>query len=142
MPSSSEMAQVLAGGAGKTGAPAAATAPSAPGAAPNGAPSITPQPNEGQQQQAQIWISMATDLLERALAPYGSETEQGKAILTALQTISKVFGATRDKAKPLVAAELMSMMKALPQAGGATPESMATQGAGGPAPTQQQPMAA
>jgi hypothetical protein len=49
---------------------------------------------------------------------------------------------TRDKAKPLVPAELMSMMKALPQAGGASPEMKAPAAGGAPGGAQPMPQAA
>lgn len=136
--------KLMAGGAGKTGAPGAAPPPpGGPTGAPVGAPMTTPQPNEGEQQAAMVDISMAMDLLEKSLSSFGSETPAGQSIHKALGIISKEFGEKREKAKPLVPAELMQLMGSLPQAGGSTPEMKAMQGGGMPpggAPPQ--PMAA
>lgn len=131
--------QLMAGG-GKTGSPPPAAAPGAPpGGAPVGAPMTTPQPNAGEQQAAMVDISMAFDLLEKSLGSFGTETPQGQAIHKALGMLNKEFGEKREKAKPLVPAELMQLMSGLPQAGGGSPEMKSMTGGGMP-PGGQLPM--
>lgn len=93
----------------------------------------TPQPNEGEQQAANVDISMAMDLLEKSLMAFGSESDQGKTLLTCLTGLSKTFGAQRPKSQSLVPAELKQLMSSLPQGGGGTPE-MKAMGAPGGAP--------
>lgn len=133
--------KVIAGGAGKTGGSLEDAPPAAPGAgAPVGSPMTTPQPNEGMQQAAAIDVSMALDLLERSLPPFGSDSKEGKALFSALDSLSKVFGDRREKAKTLVPAELMQLMSSLPQAGGATPEMKALMGGGAPGGAAPPPM--
>lgn len=136
--------KLMAGGAGKTGAPApAGAAGPAPGGAPVTSPMTTPQPNEGARQAAQVDVALALDLLEKALPHFGSETEEGKSLLSALSGLSRKFGQARSKAQGLIPAEL----KQLIQSQQASPELQAMQGGGGggapgagaPAP---QPMAA
>jgi hypothetical protein len=105
----------------------------------------TPQVNEGEQQASMVEISMAFDLLEKALTSFGSESQAGQAIHKALGIMTKQFGEKRQEAKPLVPAELMQLMSALPQAGGGSPEMQAMAGGGAPtagAPPMQPPMAA
>lgn len=119
---------VIAGGAGKSGgAPVGMPSMGDDGASPAGAPMTTPQPAEGEQQQAQINISLAMDLLEKALPPFGAESAQGKAIMGSLTSLTKMFGEARDSAQPLIPAELKVLMQ---QAGMQSPE-MAAMGAGG-----------
>lgn len=92
------------------------------GGAPVTAPMTSPQQNEGQQQAAMVDISMAMDLLEKSLPLFGSETDQGRSLLSALTGLSKTFGEQRDKGRQLVPAEIMQLMQSLPQGGGASPE--------------------
>lgn len=122
-----KLMQGAGGQAGPTPPPAAAGP--APGGAPVGAPMTTPQPNEGEQQAAMVDISMAMDLLEKSMGSFGTESPQGQAIHKALGAMIKEFGEKRDKAKPLVPAELMQLMSGLPQAGGGSPEMKAMGGA-------------
>ena len=106
-----------------------------PGGAPVSAPMSTPQPNEGQQQESMVDISMAMDLLEKSLMAFGSESQQGKALLSALTTLSKSFGEQRQSGRDLQGAEIRSLMQSLPAGGGASPEMLSMMGApGGGAP--------
>lgn len=91
----------------------------------------TPQANEGQQQEAMVNISMGMDLMEQALAAFGSETLQGKALLSALTTLSKAFGEQRQSGKELQGAEIRQLVGSLPAGGGASPELLSMMGAGG-----------
>ena len=126
--------QLMAGGAGKTGAPPMQPPP---GAAPDGgkppvaAPMNSPQPKAGEKQNALINVSLAMDLIEQALGPIGSETEEGGTLIDVLSKLSKRFGEGRNKSKELAPAQLIQMMQNLPQAGGMSPEMKALMSGGG-----------
>ena len=121
-----ELMKVIAGGAGKSGG-AAPPAQGTPPGTPNGAPMTTPQPAEGEQQAAMIGVSLAMDLLEKALPPFGAESKEGQALMAAMSGLTKQLGEKRDSAKPLIPAELKVLMQ---QAGMKSPE-MQAMGAGG-----------
>ncbi len=70
-------------------------------------------------------VSLAMDLLEQTLPALGSESEEGRTVLTCLAGLSKKFGHTRAKAQGLQPAELQQLMAALPSAGGMSPEAKA-----------------
>jgi hypothetical protein len=99
----------------------------------------TPQPNEGAQAQAMISVTMALDLLEKALPSFGAESEQGMAILKSLMVLTKLVGAQRKASEQLVPAELRSLME---MTGMQSPEQMGAAGAGGQPPAAPMPMAA
>lgn len=143
---SDQLMQLVNGG--MKGPPQSAPAPAAPatdgapgGNAPVSAPMSTPEPKQGEKQNAMINVSLAQDLLEQTLPAIGSETEEGAVILDVLSKLSKKFGAAARKSKELVPAELMQMMQNLPQMGGMSPEMKALQGgaAGGPPGMQAKP---
>ena len=106
-----QLQQLIAGGGGVGGA--APPSPQAPPSPPTGAPMATPQPARGEQQSAAVTIGLAMDLLERTLPAFGSESDEGGAILTALSTLSKKFGSARSKGQDLIPAELQQLMSAL-----------------------------
>ena len=116
-----ELMKLMAGGGGQKGPPMPAAQPQGGEGGPTGAPMSTPQPNHGERQTAYVNISLAGDLLEQAMPSIGSETEEGRALLDVLHKLSKTFGHTKSKSQELVPAELMQLMSALPQGGGATP---------------------
>lgn len=127
-----ELMQLIAGGAGKKGAPPMPQgAPGAPGAgpqtpgAPGGSPMATPEPAQGEKQSAYITIGLAGDLLEQSLPAIGSESPEGQVILDCLTKLSKTFGHTKAKSAELHPAELMQLFQSLPQAGGMSPEAKA-----------------
>lgn len=123
--------KMMAGGGGQKG-PAMPAPPQLGGdTGPTGSPMSTPQPNHGEKQTAYVNISLAADLIEQAMPSIGSETEEGQALLDVLGKLSKTFGHTKQKSKELVPAELMQLMSALPQGGGANPVQKAMAGAGG-----------
>lgn len=117
----------------------------APGAAPVSAPMSTPQPNEGDKGGALAQVQMAIDLLEQTLPVFGSDSDEGSAILDTLSKLGKQFGEKREKARGLIPSEIMNLVASLPKgAGGGMPP-----GAGAPpgmppgmppAPPQQPPM--
>lgn len=141
---SEQLMQLVNGGT--KGAPPAAPAPNAPQAAPSGnapvsAPMASPQPKQGDKQNAMINVSLAADLLEQTLPALGSETEEGGVILDVLSKLNKKFGDATRKSKELVPAELMQLMHNLPQMGGMSPEMKAlqAQGPSGPPGMQAKP---
>jgi hypothetical protein len=93
--------------------------------APMGTPMSTPEPKMGNKEGAMVNLSMAQDLLEQALPSVGSDSEEGKAILNAINVINKVIGPRKGKTKELQQSEILQMLQNLPQAGGATPEGTA-----------------
>jgi len=99
---------------------------------PMGAPMSTPEPRMGTKEAAMINIGMAQDLLEQALGSVGSDTAEGKAILSSISNLNKVLGPRKNKTNELQQSEIIQMLQSLPQAGGRTPESMSM--AGAPAP--------
>ena len=111
------------------------------GALPPGAPSpdvstpmtdplTTPEPKYGQREAALINVSMALDLIEQALPAVGSETPEGKKLMSALSALTGLLGPKKARTGELQQAEILQLMQNLPQAGGGTPGSRAI--AGGP----------
>ena len=97
----------------------------------------TPQQPKGLQQAAKVHVSMAMDLLSQSLPALGPDSEEGQAVIKTLGTLGKVFGKGQDKSRELVPAEILQLLSALPQAGGASPGArqvgaMPPPGAGGP----------
>jgi hypothetical protein len=91
-------------------------------APPMGAPMSTPEPKMGNREAAMINISMAMDLLEQSLPAIGSETAEGRQILSAIGQMTKILGPRKQKTAELQPAEILQMLQTLPQAGGASPE--------------------
>ncbi len=121
-----ELMSLIQGGAGTGGGPKAGASPQPmPGAGPAGAPMSTPQPNDGERQNAMISVSMAMDMLEQALPAFGSESEEGRALVGVLSKMGNIFGTARTKSQDLIPAELMQLLNTLPQAGGMSPEAKA-----------------
>lgn len=125
---SEALKSVIAGGAGAVpprgavnplGDAAKANSPPSPG------PITTPQPKEGLEQEAMIDISIALDLIEKAIPAFGSETPKGKALMTALKQLGGLFGEDRQKAQPLIPAQIAQLMQKFPGAGGGNPAAKA-----------------
>jgi hypothetical protein len=116
-----ELMSLIGQGAGKTGAPPAQAQPTPPGGVPGAAPISTPQPAQGQKANAMVNVHLAMSLLTQVLPALGAQSEEGRTIMTCLQSLSKKFGQTQDKSAELVPAELMQLMQNLPQAGGMSP---------------------
>ncbi len=95
-----------------------------PNAAPVSSPMSTPQKNLGEQRAAMSQIQMAMDLLEQTLPAFGSESEEGGAVLDALRNLSKKFGSSREKGRALVPSEIMNLVASLPKGAtaGGTPQ--------------------
>ena len=91
-------------------------------APPMGAPMSTPEPKMGNREAALVNISMAMDLLEQSLPALGSESDEGRQVLSAIGQMTKILGPRKQKAAELQPAEILQMLQTLPQAGGASPE--------------------
>lgn len=111
--------------AGTPPAPEAPTGMSENTAAPMASPMSTPEPKMGNREAAMINLSMAQDLLEQALPAVGSDSHEGRSILSAIGTINKIIGPKKAKTNELQPTEIMQMLQTLPQAGGATAEGKA-----------------
>jgi len=92
---------------------------------PMASPMSTPEPKTGSREAALINIGMAMDLIEQSIAAIGSDSEEGQKILSALKALTAVVGERKNSVKELQQSEILQMLQALPQAGGATPESKA-----------------
>lgn len=95
---------------GQPGAPA--------GGAPAAAPVPQPQQKEGLKAAAQTNVHIAVNMLEEALPAFGSESKEGEKIIKALGILSPML-AKRDSSD-LVPAEVLQMVRQLPQMGGGT----------------------
>jgi len=101
-----------AGGALPPGAPPTDTTPPIP------TPMSTPEPKNGQREAALINVSMALDLLEQALPAVGSESPEGKRLMSALSALTSLLGPKKQKTGELQNAEILQLLQNLPQAGG------------------------
>jgi len=105
-----------AGGPAAQGAQAPGGVP--PGQSPAAAPMSTPQDKRGHKAAAQTSVHIAVNQLEEALAAFGSESEEGGKILKALNTLASVIA--KKDTSDLVPAEILQMVKRMPQMGGGT----------------------
>ena len=92
---------------------------------PMGSPMSTPEIKSGDREGAMVNLSMAQDLLEKALISLGSDSEEGKSVLGAIGTINRALGSKKQKAGELQQSEILQMLQNLPQAGGQSPEGSA-----------------
>jgi hypothetical protein len=90
-----------------------------------GAPMSTPEPKMGSKEGALVNIGMVIDLLEQSLPALGADSEEGKTIMDAISKLNKMLGGRKASTNELQQAEIMQLMRSLPQAGGATPEGRA-----------------
>lgn len=121
--------------AAKAGAPAPGATPGAPttpqppgtsptgmapqGGAPMAAPMATPTPPAGRQETARAHVNIAMTMLEQALPAFGTQTPEGAAILKVLSSLAKDFG--QKDSSDLVPAQIMEMVRGMPQMGGGSP---------------------
>ena len=101
---------------------AGAPQPDVPPSGPMSSPMSTPEPKMGEKETAAINVQTAMDLLEQSLPKLGGDSDEGKAVMDAVDKLAKVFGKRESKTRELMPTEIMNMISALPQAGGATPE--------------------
>lgn len=77
---------------------------------------------------------MAVKMLERCLPAFGSETDEGKAVLKAITALGKAFGKQQDETQELMPAEIKTLLAGLSGPGSAGPPGGAPPGAGAPPP--------
>ena len=92
---------------------------------PMSAPMSTPEPKMGNREGAMVNLGLAMDLIEQSLPALGSESPEGIKVLSALRTLTGVIGGKKESVNELKQSEILQMLQALPQAGGATPEGKA-----------------
>jgi len=98
------------------------TPEAAPEAPPMSSPMSTPEPKMGSKEGALVTLGLAIDLIEQSLPALGSESAEGQKVLSALRTLTGVLGGKKESVNDLKQSEILQMLQALPQAGGATPE--------------------
>jgi len=104
------------GGAPGSQPAAAGQAPQAQ--APAAAPMSTPQDKRGVKAAAMTNLHIAVNMLEEAIGAFGSESKEGGAILKALNGLAPLLA--KKDTSDLVPAEILQMVKQLPQMGGGT----------------------
>lgn len=92
---------------------------------PMSAPMSTPEPKMGNREGAMVNLGLAMDLIQQALPALGSSSPEGVKVLSALRTLTGVISNKRESIDELKQSEILQMLQALPQAGGATPEGKA-----------------
>lgn len=122
-----EIMQRMMAQGGQGGPPQAGEPPQAPGGppqpgiggqAPGAAPMSSPQEKKGLKAAAATNVHIAVNMLEEALPAFGSESPEGGKILAALKSLSSMVG-KRDTSD-LVPAEILQMVRRMPQMGGGT----------------------
>lgn len=99
-------------------APGGPPQPGMGGQAPGAAPMSSPQEKKGLKAAAATNVHIAVNMLEEALPAFGSESAEGGKILAALKSLSSMV-AKRDTSD-LVPAEILQMVRRMPQMGGGT----------------------
>jgi hypothetical protein len=89
-----------------------------PGQSPAAAPMSSPQDKRGVKTAAHTNVHIAANMLEQALPAFGSESPEGMKVLQALKILGSLIG--KKDSSDLVPAEILQMVKGLPQAGGGT----------------------
>ena len=78
----------------------------------------TPQDKRGVKAVAQTNIHIAVNMLEEALPAFGSESPEGDKILKALKMLGSMVA--KKDSSDLVPAEILQMVRRMPQMGGGT----------------------
>jgi hypothetical protein len=116
------------GGSPGAGAPPGGAPPTQPTApdpsalagakSPAASPMSKPQDKRGLKAAAQTNIHIAVNMLEEALPAFGSESPEGSKILSALKSLGSMVA--KKDTSDLVPAEVLQLVKRLPQMGGGT----------------------
>lgn len=106
--------------------------------APMPSPMSTPEPQEGNMEQARLNVMMGLDMLQEALKIFGSESKEGSLLAKVVGDLTTEFGEREAETRQLIPAEIMQLISTLPQAGGASPAARAV--AQAPVPGTQQPV--
>lgn len=118
------MAQKQGGAAGAPGQPPGAQPGGMPGqqgvagGAPQAAPIAQPQEKSGLKAAAMANVQIAMNMLEEALPAFGTESKEGMKLLDILKGLGKL--ASKRDSSDLVPAEVLQMVRQLPQMGGGT----------------------
>lgn len=115
--------QAVPGGANPGGAPPSTGAAGMPGQGapqqpPGGAPMSGPQEKKGLKAGAATNVHIAVNMLEEALPAFGSESPEGQKILKALSSLGSLV--EKRDSSDLVPAEILQMVRRMPQMGGGT----------------------
>lgn len=103
------------GGGGETAKPPVPAGPGA-GAGPMGGPMASPSGADGLKTNAKMQVAIAMDTLGAALPDLDVKTEEGQAVMKALQLLNKAFGGGKDaQARELIPSEVMTLLGGLPQ---------------------------
>lgn len=97
-------------------------------------PMASPEPAKGMEKSARIQVQVAAEMLQRELPHFGLDSAEFKAVSSALNTLQKAFGKSKDDDRKLFPAEIMNMLHAVGP-GAASPGQKAMMGAppaGGP----------
>ena len=73
---------------------------------------LTPQKPKGQQAGAAAQVNVARKLLEQSLVSFGSDSEEGAAVLKAIHALAKGFAKDEESSQALMPAELKSALMA------------------------------
>jgi hypothetical protein len=73
---------------------------------------MTPQKPKGQQAGASAAVNVARKLLEQSLVSFGSDSEEGAAVLKAIHALAKGFARDEENSQSLMPAELKSALLA------------------------------
>lgn len=90
--------------------PQGAPVPPAPPPGPQGAPMAQPTPNDGARQMSMVQVETAMQMLMKAAPALGANTPEGKAVISALNTLSSKF--QRQQSADLVPAQIAEMARA------------------------------
>lgn len=80
------------------------------GGGPISSPMSSPQPNAGVEKAARVDVQIAMKQLSKTLSNFPIESEQFKAVMSALGALRKGFGETEDKDRELIPAEIMQLL--------------------------------
>jgi hypothetical protein len=108
----------MPGAGGPAAADAVAPGGKPPGQGPAAAPLSTPQDKRGLKAAAQTNVHIAVNMLEEALPAFGSESPEGAKVIKALNLLASLVA--KKDTSDLVPAEILQMVRRLPQMGGGT----------------------
>lgn len=106
------MLQPPPGGAPGAGGPPPGMMPGGAGG-PAASPMTTPQPQEGLSKAARVKVQTFIKGLQLTLPSFPIESDENKAVLSALKTLSTAFGKTEDTDRKLIPAEVMQMLSSV-----------------------------
>jgi hypothetical protein len=93
--------------------------PTDPGPAPG--PMLTPQKAGGHTASAKAAVMVCRKLFEQVLPLFGSQTDEGKAVLKCLKEIGGAFGEEESKTNELMPAEIQQLLAGLAGPGAPAP---------------------